>query len=109
MNKKEEVKREGEENEGVARGGDGGGDEQMGGDVEQLVSRQALEGGKRGLREAFGDARRRQARALVVAVVVARQAVVAAAAVAVAVAAVGAAAAGVVVLVVATVDRTSVG
>src|SRR3546814_10879527 len=79
---------QGEDHVLLWRAGDGVGDAQLFGDVEQLVRRHALEVAQRVLREAFGDARRRQALALVVAVVVARQAVVAAAAVAVAVAAV---------------------
>src|SRR3546814_9241291 len=94
---------QGEDHVLLWRAGDGVGDAQLFGDVEQLVRRHALEVAQRVLREAFGDARRRQALALVVAVVVARQAVVAAAAVAVAVAAVAEALAAIVVLVAATV------
>src|SRR5690606_4185848 len=60
------------------------GDAQLVGDVEQLLRRHALEVAQRVLREALGDARRRQALALVGAAVVARQAVVAATAAAVA-------------------------
>src|SRR5690606_3577113 len=70
----------------LARAGDGLGDAELIGDVEQLLRRHPLQVAQRVLRETFGDDRHRPIRLLVV-VVVARQAVVTVA-VAVAVAAV---------------------